>query len=297
MGSDDTLSILMRCFDAGNKEERDTYVRAPFGWPGGKDLSRQQILEELPYRNTWIEHCGGSGIITLNRRKSKKIDVFNDRHSGVTAFFRCFQNREIYNQLYTRLQYMIHSREEFVWCKATWRNCEDTVERAARWYYMVRMSFSQLGRNFGRSTRSLSQHPFMIRNSLEHFPRIFERMGECQIENMDLFQCIADYDDAGAVHYIDPNYVDVAAGIYEHEIKRADHYRLCDTIMHGKGFFALSGYANPIYDDPQYTWTRRLVWKVPCTAQSQAVHETNHRTEKLQRDYVEEVLWIKDHAA
>jgi DNA adenine methylase len=296
--------FLMGLLDP-EEEVREEPIRAPFGWPGGKDLSKHAILERLPYRDGYVEHCGGSGVIALNRRPSK-LNVFNDRDSGVTCFYRCIVDPVKVRRLIDRLSMAIYSREEFFHCKKTWRDCIDDVERAARWYYVVRCSFNQQRRNWGRAVAAANRNPQIaaIANSLKLFPAIHHKMKEYQIDNLSVFQSLRDYNKEGIVHYIDPNYVSndetgVWSHIYEHELTLHEHEQLVKFIHdQGRGFYALSGYPNRIYDNPHYEWTDRIEWKVPVKLQAQSFTATNHRLEvdrNLERDIAIECLWIKDH--
>jgi DNA adenine methylase len=293
MDSDALFKML--CEGVEHQEDvRETFLRAPFGWPGGKSKSYQQILNRLPYRDVYVEHCGGSGVIMLNRRPSD-LEIFNDRDAGVTAFYRVIKDKEKLNRMAEWLSLTIHSREEFIWCKETWRDCDDDVERAARWYYMVRMSFGQQRRNFARAIKGKSQHPKAIYDILPLFPDIHARFANVQVENLDLFQSITDYDSEGTVHYLDPNYFGVSKGIYENEIQDHQHWELCERIMRGQGFFALSGYPNKVYDS--FDWDEKITWQVTVTAEPQAFRGTNNKPEEsVGRTEATECLYIRDNA-
>ena len=111
---------LFDMFESLEKGEiRETYIRAPFGYPGGKSRSVKKILPLLPYRKAYIEAFGGAASILLARDKSK-LEVYNDRFGGVVAFYRCIRDKEKMNKLIERLKIVPgHSREEFIWCKET----------------------------------------------------------------------------------------------------------------------------------------------------------------------------------
>lgn len=270
---------------------REDYVRAPFGWPGGKWRSLSQILPRLRYSKGYIEPCGGSGVILINRRKSD-LEVFNDRYAGVVAFYRCLRESVKCQALVDRLRLTVHSREEFIWCRDSWENPSSDVERAARWYYMLRMSFSQLGRNFGRATHGFPQQARALQRSLKHFAAISQRFEEVQVENQDAVQCILDYSHPDHSFYVDPDYMDSDPGIYAH---RVSHERLLDTIFASKGFFAVSGYANPLYDS--YPWDERHTWEVVVSSKAQAFVNGNlvGKENVMTRDKkATEVLWIRE---
>ena len=265
-------------------------LRAPFGWPGGKSRSLDYIIPKLPNRKIWVDVFGGSGAVTLARHKSK-LEVFNDRYSGVVAFYRCVKHRKKFDALCDWLEHTVHSREDFVWSKETWENCEDDVERAARWYYMVSYSFGGLGRNFGRATSPSGTLSGKIRNNLKLFPKIHDRFKNIQVENQDWYQCLCDYDSPDTVFYLDPPYIDADSGIYKE--KDVDYYALIRAVFNCEGFVALSGYSNPVFENQD--WDERYEWESYVSIQSlggKGNYKDNiHHLE--QRKKAKEVLWIK----
>jgi len=276
------------------EEIRETYIRAPFGWPGGKSRSIANILPHLPYRDAYIEPFGGSGVILLNRNESK-LEVFNDKFSGVVVFYRCIRDKEKLQRFIERLELCLHSREEFIWSLKTWKDCEDEIERAARWYYSVIMSFGQQSRNFGRSIRGKPQQGAKLKNVLPTFPELHARLQNVQIENLDWRLCLKDFDHEQAVFYIDPPYYAYNKGQYEFEMHKDEHYELLARIHELKGFVALSGYHNELYDCSQWKWDGRHSWRVHTSQLSMARQETNNLIGlERSRDKAEEILWIKE---
>ncbi len=72
---------------------RSDVQRAPYGYVGAKFKSIPYLMKHLPYKFKWVDHFGGSGVVTLNREQSK-LEVFNDRYSGVTCFYQCIQKKD-----------------------------------------------------------------------------------------------------------------------------------------------------------------------------------------------------------
>lgn len=291
---------LFNCFEELESHdtkhvERESFIRAAFGWPGGKWHSLGTIIPLLGRGSVLVDGCGGSGIITINSPPSYKLKVFNDRHAGIVAFFRCLKDPIKLQKMVDWLNLTPHSREDFIWARDSWDCCQDDVERASRWYYMVRISFQQLGRNWGRSLKGPNQLAKKLSNSLLHVWDIHERIigQEVQVENMDVIQCCRDFDSQDTDHYIDPDYIGTDPGIYAH---RVDHIQLLDTVFDLKGEVLLSGYQTPLYDS--YPWDRVETWDVMLTMTSQAYNEQNHLADKrhvMGRDRkVTEVLYIKD---
>jgi len=287
--------IMMGFFNEDDHGEqaksRETYLRPPFGWPGGKSRSVPHILPHLPYDDVYCEPFGGSFAVGLARKRSR-LEIYNDRYGGVTCFYRVIRDSELRTQLYERLQCVLHSREEFIWCRDTWENCEDEVERAARWYYMTVMSFTNQGRNFGRSKKGDAMMAPKYFRHLKEFAEIHYRMQNVQVENLDWRQCFSDFDSGSSVLYLDPPYFNTSKGMYRHEFTNQDHEDLAKAFMNAKGFVALSGYDNPIYDKIIKPHSVKE-WQIICTIDSKAATSTNGR-ELGRNTCVTERLWIRD---
>jgi len=279
-----------------NAEERtrETIVRAPFAYPGGKSKSIDKIIPHLPYTDRYVEPFGGSAAILLARHSSN-LEVYNDRYGGVVAFYRCLRSPEKFEKLVELLNLTIHSREDFLFCRDTWQNVECDIERAFRWYYMTNYSFGSLGRNFGRSTSHKGGLAGKIRSKLKLFPMIHSRIRNVQIENQDWERCVTDYDNPDTVFYLDPPYVDTDSGIYKSKMSHNDHRHLLDVVFSLKGFVALSGYPNPLYDERD--WDERRTWDAFISIKSAAYTDSNnkgHLKGLESRGTNTEVLWIKE---
>lgn len=288
-----SLESLFLSLD-GTDTVREDYVRAPFGYPGSKSKSLDKILPQLRYAGKYCEPFGGSGSVLLARNASP-LEIFNDRYSGVTCFYRVIQDNKKMNAILDRCAFFLHSREEFIWCRNTWKNCEDEIERAARWWYTISVSFGSQGRNFGRCIKGKSQIGPKLKNNLKHFPEVSLRLRDVQIENQDWRMILKDYDSEDMVWYIDPPYYKSTKGMYECEMPDSDHEELLDRIFQLRGFVALSGYDNPMYD--KYAWDNRHQWMIHTTALAQSFTDSNNlagKEDTIKRGHARETLYIKE---
>lgn len=270
-------------------------MRAPFGWIGGKSRSVQHILPLLPQRDGYVEVFGGSGAVLLARAPSK-LEVFNDRYAGVVAFYRCIRDVNKMQRMVDMLELLLHSREEFLWARESWKNCEDDVERAARWYYMHKTSFAQRGCMWGRSTTPVGAVAHIASGQLNTFPALHARLRNVQVENLDWRECLDDYDHPDTVFYLDPPYVDSYAGAYEHELTQDDHRELLRRVFAMDAFVAVSGLSNPLYDEND--WDERYEWDVRSTAKGINCSDGDKREHIREQDSARgtqrEMLWIKE---
>ena len=272
--------------------EREEVHRAPFPYVGAKTRTLKQLLTHLPYDDVWIDAFGGSGVVTLHRRPSK-LEVFNDRHAGITSFYRCLQVVETRDKLIERLELTVHSREEYNYCRDTWEHDHlNDLERAARWYYSVAYSFGGVGRNFGRTLDPVARLAGKIRERLLAFDNIHHRFKHIQVENADWRTMFKDYDSPRTVWYLDPPYYGL--NTYKHEMTKADHIEMCGRIFDLKGFVALSGFDNPVYD--QFPWDDKKSWPLIMTVTSRATKTDTSNVEHIGEKVKTDNLWIKEYS-
>lgn len=267
--------------DSGDYDSKRTYKRCPLNYMGSKRETLDAILALLPYSNTWVDVFGGSGIVTFSRRPSK-LDVFNDRHGGICAFYRALKERP--DELIAQIELMPHSREFFDWAKATEVQDVDDVMRGAKWYYMIQASFAGRADAWGRVTNGRNNIIDKLYRTLEIFPTIHQRLKFVQIENLDWQQIFVDYDGYDVIFYCDPPYV--GSNKYRFSMSDYDHHTLCKSIMQLKGFCALSGFNNSIYNS--YDWDGKHVFEVRNNVSTVAYGGDPRSKKRL------ECLWIKE---
>lgn len=284
------LDLLM---GLGGAEVKDPILKPPFGYPGGKSKSVEKILPHLPHSECYVEVFGGSAAVMLSKRPTK-LDVYNDRYAGVVAFYQCMRCPAKMAKLMDWLQNTVHAREEWLICRETWENCDDPVERAARWYYMTAYSFGAQGRHFGSDARAPNSVSGKIFGNMDRFPAIHSRFKRVLVENQDCIDCITKFDTPDTVFYLDPPYIATSGGMYKHEMSHEAHRRLIDKIFDSEGTFVVSGYSNPVYENQD--WDDRIEWS-QTIARDAMVGSAPDR-EYLQGGPIEcgttvEVLWTK----
>jgi len=273
------------------------FIRGLFKYPGSKYDSLPELMSLLPYRGAFVDVFGGSGCVILSRN-TEKLMVFNDVYHAVVDFYRAVRDKP--QELVDRLLFMLHSREEWENCKRTWQSPDlSDVEKAARWYYLVQYSFIGKQTSFGRitgksDTRILSRVAGTLISKLPLIEEIHRHLINVQIEQLDFRVCIEDFDSENSVIYCDPPYYKVDDSSYTNKLSAKDHKDLLDMAMKVKGFIAISGYANSLYDS--YNWTARHSWtrNDRCLPQAVSGNNSKRKEDMGVRMSREEILWIKD---
>ncbi|MCD7812154.1 MAG: DNA adenine methylase [Ruminococcus sp.] len=208
-------------------------------WIGGKKLLRKAIMERFPEDgfDRYIEVFGGAGWVLFGKDAGKELEVFNDADSNLINLYRCIKyHRE---ELQRELEWTLVSREQFFDHKSQLESDGLTdIQRAARYFHIIKVSFGSDRRTFGTNKKNLA-------NSIAYLGDVQERLKNVVIENKDFESLIKVYDRPKALFYLDPPYHGTEK-YYDAGFTLEDHLRL-KTVLEGvKGKFILS------YNDDEF---------------------------------------------
>lgn len=201
-------------------------------WIGGKKVLREKIITEFPNEfERYIEVFGGAGWVLFARDKHAKFEVFNDRNSDLINLYRCIKyHRE---ELQKELMFILHSRELFWDFKNQMQRSGMTdIQRAARYFVIIRSSFGADLRSFATGVENISDR-------VNEFMDVQERLKKVIIENRDFEDIIKTYDRDTALFYLDPPYYK-AEQYYDAKFVKEDHVRLYHSLENIKGKFVVS---------------------------------------------------------
>lgn len=209
-------------------------------WIGGKKLLRKRILKEFPEKGTfsrYIEVFGGAGWILFSSERLAKMEVYNDVNGNLVNLFRCIKHHP--EALQKELDFVLMSREQFFDAKEQMevKGLTD-IQRAARFYILIKESF-------GADIRSFGVRPKDMANAIEYMSEVSKRLRMVVIENQDFERIFKTYDKEDALFYLDPPYYETEK-YYPDKFNPEDHVRLEKALGKIKGKFLLS------YNDCEY---------------------------------------------
>lgn len=238
-------------------------IEPPFVWAGSKMNHLSHVLPFIPpSTKRFVDAFGGSGAVLLNT-PFHELDVFNDLNSNVANFFMVLQNRDTMEELIGKLELLVHSREIF----DSWRDkfradrwdFDSKVDQAVAWYYTIQVSFSRLGRHYGRNMRA-SFETRRVYERIPYFEQVHLRIRHAYIENKNALELIKEFDSKDTVFYLDPPYWDTHVGTYKGPLfGDSEHKALIDLIGRLKGRVILSGSECPYYDEVDF-WSYKEKW-------------------------------------
>lgn len=201
-------------------------VNSPFRYAGGKYYARDMILEQVPRHTCYIEPlCGGASIFFA--KPKVETNILNDRDPDL---FNCLIHiRDSPTELADLLPLNTPTKVLHAYFKNEYTPSND-LERAARWYYLNRVSYSGIMKRencfFGYGDK-FSMQP---KNWRRHLLRTSARLQGVDILNKDFEEVIEDAP-SGAFLFIDPPYFNRDQDkFYTYTFTKGDHNRLMEVL-------------------------------------------------------------------
>ncbi len=265
-------------------------ARSPLVWIGGKYYSVAHVLAALPPAQDYDVYCepmGGAAHVLVGKPEGSHIEIYNDVNQDLVNFWMWV--RDMPDMLEERLRSLPYSRVLYYQYHASLYDGTDldSLERAVRWFYVLRSSFSAqvCPVAHGWSASGFKNQARSYQNALSLFGAVSERFRYVQLDGRDFAEVITQYQGPRTLFYVDPPYIG-CEDYYRDETGAArfawaDHERLAVLLNETEAKVVLSYYVHPQLEEwyPSDRW-RCLTWAT--VKHSQRTH--------VQRDAGREVL-------
>jgi DNA adenine methylase len=179
-----------------------------FPWPGGKTrlLSYLLPMVETTPHTCYVEAFAG-GASVLFAREPAKIEVLNDINGDLVSLYRVVANH--LDEFVRQFRWALTSRQMFEWAQLQNVDTLTDIQRAARFFYLQRLSFGSkvTGQSFG--TSASSPHRINLLRLEEDLSAAHLRLHRVVIEHLSWEACIARYDQPETLFLLDPPYWEV----------------------------------------------------------------------------------------
>jgi DNA adenine methylase len=218
-------------------------INSPFRYPGGKFYARKLILENIPAHNAYIEpFAGGASIffakfkVPFNQLNDVDIDLINVyqaiRDHAEELIYRLTKRPEnesrIPEYLVSDIAYgeplparkELHSffKNEFIPL--------DSIERAFRWYYLNRTSYSGIMNSQNMYWGYGDKFSMQPKNWPENIRRTSKKLQNVHLTSFD-FEHVIDNAPDKSLLFVDPPYFNADQDkFYQHFFSKEDHIRL-----------------------------------------------------------------------
>jgi len=211
-------------------------MNSPIPYIGGKSKLAQTIIEMIPEHEAYCEVFAGAAWV-LFRKEFSKYETINDLDSDLITFYRVRQNH--LEEFLRQFRWVLSSREWF----EDWKNQQNVrgltdIQRAARYYYLQRHSFSGLvkSRTFGAG--QLRRPRINLLRIEEELSEVHLRLARVTIENLPWQEFVTRYDRSKTFFYLDPPYY--KAPYYKHNFILKDYQEMAAILSKLVARFILS---------------------------------------------------------
>lgn len=254
-------------------------LASPISWVGGKHVAARRIVAAFPPAQsygTYVEVFGGAAHVLVAKPMSNHLEVYNDVHGDLVNFWMVARDQP--EVLQARLDTLPFSRSLYARYRTSLQDetAMDDLERAARWFYVMRSTFGggpDFSNGWGYSVQEGNHRARTLRSAAALLTLVAERFRLVQIECQDFTTLIPAYQTRRTFLYCDPPYIDCENyyNVGETPVFTADdHARLAELLNETPALVALSYYEHPLLDDlyPVSKW-RRMIW-----TQTKAIERT-----------------------
>lgn len=233
-------------------------INSPFRYAGGKFYARKLILEHIPKHDCYIEPmCGGASIFFAKSKIRKNI--LNDIDEEL---INCLiQIRDNPEKIADFLSDIPANKEKHHYFKNIFKPKND-LERAARWFYLNRTSYSGIMKvencYFGYGDK-YSMRP---ENWRRHLLLTSSKLQDVKLLNKDFAEIIDNAPDNSFL-FIDPPYFNRDQDkFYSTSFSKEDHTRLRNVLKkNSKRLKFLITYDNEQEIKDMYSWAHAIINK------------------------------------
>ena len=251
-------------------------INSPFRYAGGKFYARKLILEHIPCHHYYIEPFAGGASIFFAKSKVKNnhlndldkelmnvYEVIRDYPEDLIDFLKkktygesripefMTQNAKLGESLPATKELHTFFKNEYV--------STNRVERAGRWYYLNRTSYSGIMNVKNMYWGYGDKYSMQPKNWAANIKRTSEKLQNVVLTSADFEEIIDNAPDESLL-FVDPPYFNADQDkFYTYSFKRTDHYRLAKCLKrNAKRVHIFLTYENSAKIRDLYSWMTEI---------------------------------------
>ena len=289
-------------------------INSPFRYAGGKFYARKLILAHMPRHTAYIEPFAGGGSIFFAKPKVD-FNQLNDIDRELVNVYLTIRDNPDELIYFLKRGLVKHTRipEKYTdevlhgdplpatkelhgFFKNEYKP-KNELERAGRWFYLNRTSYSGIMNNQNMYWGYGDKYSMQPKNWAQNIIRTSEKLQGVEITNLDFENIINNAPD-GALLFLDPPYYNADQDkFYQHYFSKQDHFRLAECLRRNNDRLKLFiTYDNTPDIRELYNWMREMhdkEWNY-CI---QRTDDQRNRTDKKGERYKGKELFILNYNA
>lgn len=220
------------------QQENGSKGKSFLSWVGGKARLADRIIPLIPDHTCYCEVFAGAAWLLFKKPEASKSEVINDINVELVTLYRVVQHH--LDEFVRYFRWVLVTREEFERLHRVRPDTLTDVQRAARFFYLIKTGFSSKvnSTTFGMSTAG--RPALNLLRIEEDLSMAHLRLARVYVENMPFGELIRRYDRPHTFFYVDPPYHgsedDYGKGLFS----RSDFAVLAEQLSGIKGRFIMS---------------------------------------------------------
>lgn len=262
-------------------------INSPFRYPGGKFYARKLILEQIIPHSYYAEPFAGGASIFFAKTKVAH-NALNDIDPDLINCY--FVIRDQVEELIALLDGIEATKETHNFYKNAYQPTTD-VQRAFRWYYLNRTSYSGIMNMQNCYWGYGEKYSMQPKNWPAHLRRCSKKLQDVEITSVDFEQVIINAPDE-AFLFVDPPYFNADQDkFYPHSFTYQDHIRLAELLHeHRHRLHFLITYDNTQEVRNFYHWGNRILEKEWNYTINRTDDQRNRTSDKGKRSRGKEIF-------
>ena len=204
---------------------------------GGKSLLTKTITPLIPEHRCYCEVFAGASWMLFAKEESK-VEIINDTNQDLVTLYRVVKYH--LDEFVRYFRWALISRDEFERLKKEAPETLTDIQRAARFYYLLKAGFASRIHNPALSISPSRASNLNLLRIEEELSQAHLRLARVFIENRHYSKVITRFDRSDTFFYLDPPYWDCEDYYGKGIFSKEDFEALRDLLKSIQGKFILS---------------------------------------------------------
>jgi DNA adenine methylase len=212
-------------------------MKSFLAYMGGKSLLSKKIVERIPAHSCYCEVFAGAAWLLFKKEESD-VEIINDINTDLVTLYRVIKYH--LEEFIRYLKWILVARDEFNRFKAENPDTLTDIQRAVRFYYLLKSGYAGRIPNPSFSSSTTSAPRLNLLRIEEELSAIHLRLSRVYIENQGYEKIITRFDKPETFFYVDPPYHGCENYYGVGLFSRQDFTRLDELLSNLKGRFMMS---------------------------------------------------------
>ena len=212
-------------------------MRSFLAYMGGKSLLAGKIVPLIPGHHCYCEVFSGAAWVLFKKEESR-VEIINDINVDLVTLYRIIKHH--LEEFIRYFKWILMAREEFERFKIENPRTLTDIQRAVRFYYLLKLGYAARINNPSFSIATTSRPRLNLLRIEEELSAVHLRLSQVYIENRDYRKIIPQFDKPDTFFYIDPPYHGYEDFYGKNVFHREDFISLRDLLKTISGKFILS---------------------------------------------------------